>query len=409
MASSRNGKSLESSKEDEDVHQSTERTSNPRKQQRMLRQMQQQRQEEDTQMNTLKDLHHDALGDLRNSYLRTLGTIIVAGLAILLYVSPKHFFFWKTGPQLPNRNLVLLYPEGVTVKRHLKRFFRNYALLTQENAQARTWLQHAHAVRNVATDRGAEFRKSQSIHLHAIEIKEDFEAQLPTDVQKDRVCGKGFGQAYANFGSVSAELRQRARHDLIVYCLLAWGTHDGYIHWNDTNNRTTTKIQASLTRGLQGLAGKYVDEDRIHTSVLLLPILSQDEIDQLQKGGSQVEVQPSTQLPVPALAFLVRMGQQLQSGDIEHMTVETYVRKLETFLYRIIVTERERWVLLDVVCSPQTRARFDGEYRRIATTCSRKETTESKEKDDEEDCCSYYDPTMKPFVKRRKRDDDEDD
>lgn len=365
------------------------------KQQRMLRQMQRQSDEESAQLAVLQTIHNDALSDVLYTNLKTLGLILVLGVVALLYFAPHLLYsLWRRPDRLPNRNLLLIYPGHVEVKANLPRLFGNVAVATPENAMARTWLQQAAQIRRNATQPGP-FRRRQQISLQTVEVQYDFERQLTTQSDRDRVCGMGFGRAYDNYKGtgaggrrISPELRDRARRDLIAWCLLNMGLYDGYIHWNTT-------IESSLTRGLQGLVGRYVDTPRIHSAVMMAPILSQEQINQRQAGNR--DVAPSTQILQPALAWLIQRGLSVQTYS---SSLEDYLEEWESVLDQLIRPELQRWVILDVVCSESGRHEYDSKFRRIATIWENHgdRTTSTADRVNSIRCCAFYDPSQQPLI-----------
>ena len=357
--------------------------------------MQEQDREEQQVLESLQEHQARNLSQTISSLLRGLAAILIIGLAALYYISPDHVLRIvgrSTLPQLPTRNLLLLFPEDAIVKRHLPRLFQNYALATPQNAPARAYLQQAAAIRNIATDRGL-YRKQQSVQLHTWEVRDEFLRQLPTISQQDGVCGQGFAHAFAAYEDVGdPALRAKARHDLIVFCMMSLGTHDGFVHWDTT-------VEASLTRGLKGLAA--VSDGMVHTDLLLLPILSNEQIQDKQKGRKNIE--PSTLVAVRALYWLI------QRGTTELPTsLEAYNRDFGVFLYGQIKQEGDAWVLLKSACTSEDADHLHSQYRRIATTCLTPTTNEATlESENNAGCCSHYDPSIKPFVHYRRRNEDE--
>ena len=341
------------------------------------------------QMKTHRHMQHvqtlavqESLSDLTCSYLKVLVGVCAVGLVLLcILVSPSYvlkrtrnlFSSDSSRPLLPSRNLVLIPPAHVSVKRMLPRVYRNYAVATPENAAARRVVRETAALRKFATHSGPYYR--QHIALHTVE-HEEVQAQLPTDQDKDAVCGSGFARAYSTKNAA-------ARDHLVLFCLLALGTHDGYILWNTT-------LTASLTRGTQGVVAKYVNQNRVHSSLLLLPILSRERVAKKQQQANDA-VQPSTLLPLPTLEWLIRRV----TGDNSQTD---YVRDLEEFLYARI-SQEPNWVWLNAACSSADRARLEAQQqRRIGTTCS---------EDDMEECCSFYDPSMKVSAPRPQHQDED--
>lgn len=261
-----------------------------------------------------------------------------------------------------------LYPRDLKIKPQTPRLFRQYALKTEDNTAAVEALQHASAIREKATDKGIH---RQQVQLHAWEF-DDFFSQLPTDESQDNVCGRGFSAAYRNFAHL-----ERAQTDMILFCLLALGTHDGILHWNTT-------IESSLTQGLKGLAAH--SEGRLHSSFLLLPILSQEQMDQQQKRKpDDPPLPPSTRLPALVNGWLIELGNSL--GRIPQ-DENAYRNAIGTIMYQIVQTENGSWILWDAACTDSLRMANDAQYRRMATDCPH----------DGVNCCSYYDTSMQSFA-----------
>lgn len=343
------------------------------KQAQMLRQMQANRRMEEAQNKIVADFQNSALSGLAIRYFQFLLLVMLIGIGLLLYVSPSYFLrFYDTRKKLPLRNLVLLYPRDIEIKSKIPRLFRQYALKTDSNTAVVEALQHVAAIREIATDTGI-FR--QQMHLHAWEFH-DFFSQLPTEESQDNVCGRGFSSAYRNF-----EHLERAQTDMILFCLLALGTHDGLLHWNTT-------IESSLTRGIKGVAAH--SEGRVHSSFLLLPILSQEQMDQQQRRQpGDPPVPPSTRLPVLVNSWLIETGNSLEKIPQD---LDAYRNAIGAIMYQIVQAEQkasDSWVLLDAACTASMRTIKDAQYRRIATDCP----------NDGVNCCSYYDTSLPPFAR----------
>jgi len=323
----------------------------------------------------LKRIHDDTLWDNFNFCLRVVILIILLGLGSLFYASPERFYrtvsFWKSKPILPNRNLLLLYPRSV--KKHLPRAIKNYARYSEKAADAIDQLQQVQQrIRRLAMVSGD---LKQDIQVHGWEVEGDFEQQLPTDSDKDRVCGDGFAAEYTKEG------RKRV---VLTACLLGIGTHDGFINYDVT-------LHDSITRGIRGLVvvseGQYVSPD-----LVMLPILSSEEVHARQNGARG---EPSTRFSQFWLRWILEEGAKIQDD-------EEYVLEMKRFLYTIVEREnqaREKWVKVFQECDENEIKSLDRVYRRIATSCVRSV------------CCGIYDAARRPFLqaKRRKLDEDDDD
>ncbi len=351
------------------------------KQAQMLRQMNEQRRADAQQRKIVNDYQNSVLSGLAIRYTQFLLLLMLVGIGLILYISPSYFLrFHDTRTKLPLRNLILLFPRDMKVKANTPRLFRNYALKTESNTAVVEALQHVSKIRERATDSGI-YR--QPVNLHAWEF-DDFLSQLPTPESQDNVCGTGFASAYRNFAHL-----ERAQTDMILFCLLALGTHDGLLHWNTT-------VEYSLTQGLKGLVAH--SEGRIHSSFLLLPILSQEQLDRQQKRQTDdPPVPPSTRLPVLTIYWLTELGNSLERIPQDE---NAYQNALGTFLYQIIQAEQKdsgSWVLLDAACTAPLRKVKDAQFRRVATDCPGV------------NCCSYYDTSLQPFSIPRHGTDEETD
>ncbi|GAX22980.1 hypothetical protein FisN_15Hh124 [Fistulifera solaris] len=349
------------------------------KQAQMLRQMNEHRRAESQQRKIVNDYQNTALVGLAIRYTQFLLLLMLVGIGLILYISPSYFLrFYDARTKLPLRNLIFLFPRDMKVKANTPRLFRNYALKTESNTAVVEALQRVSKIREIATDSGI-YR--QPVNLHAWEF-DDFFSQLPTPESQDNVCGAGFAAAYRNFAHL-----ERAQTDMILFCLLALGTHDGILRWNTT-------VEHSLTRGLKGLAAH--SEGRIHSSFLLLPILSQEQLDRQQKRQpNDPSVPPSTRLPVLTIYWLTELGNSL---DRIPQDENAYQDALGTFLYQIIQAEQKEsgsWVLLDAACTAPLREDHDAQFRRVATDCP-----------GVQNCCSCYDTSLQPFSIPRRRTDE---
>ena len=345
------------------------------KQAQMLRQMKEDRRVEAEQNKIVSDYQNSALSRLAVRYAQSLLLILLMGIGLIFYISPSYLHkiflrLYDTRKVLPLRNWVLLYPRHLQVKANTPRLFRQYALTTEHNRAVVEALQHVSAIRDLAIDSGI-YR--QKVNLNAWEF-DDFLSQLPTAEHQDNVCGKGFASAYSNFAHL-----ERAQTDMILFCLLALGTHDGMLHWNTT-------IEYSLTRGIQGLVA--CSDGLVHSSFLLLPILSQEQLDRQQsRPSNEPPVPPSTRLPLLTIHWLTETGNDLETIPRDE---EAYKKALGTFLYNIVQAEQKvsgSWVLLDAACTAPMRAVKDAQYRRVATDCPQ----------DGVHCCSYYDTSLQPY------------
>jgi hypothetical protein len=157
------------------------------------------------------------------------------------------------------------------------------------------------------------------------------------------------------------------------------GQHDGFVRWNVT-------VEASLTRGMQGVAGVYTDavtgERKVRPSFLFLPIRAPKKDDQ--------DTGLSTEVPFKIMNWL------LDPANFQY-TQEDY----EKALYKFIKEEADRWVLLHAACKASERSTLDTTVRVVPSVTTAVQVTWKT-------CCSIYDPQLQPYLPRQRHDDDED-
>lgn len=335
----------------------------PAEKKRMVAQVVAHERREQREKAVLYHLQDRVLTDLIAKYTRVLGVLALITTALILYYRPAVFF--ERRERLPMRHFVTLLPEAVAVKRALPRFFQNYAIANDQNLNARRILQEFHKKRRYITDTG---RLKQGIMAHAWEHV-DFERQLMGETM-DNACGQGFRALYYDPSAAQLGLRD----DLVYWCLLASQTHDAFFKYE-------LRPEASLTRGVSGVAVRYADgTPRIHASVLSLPI---------SKEAPQPGVPPErmSTVAIQMLHWLLKHREYVMEGD--------YRTAMEEFLYQLIAAEDDaNWVFLQAACTAEDRARLGELYRRVATECPADPVP------DESTCCAMYDPNIKKFKRR---------
>lgn len=175
--------------------------------------------------------------------------------------------------------------------------------------------------------------------------------------------------------------------DLLLSCLLRSGTADGFVKQN-------VRVLRSFAQGEKGVAVvRSFDQKRLHSDLLLLPILSRTERqEQRMNSGDVKRKKSSTVLPTEMTKYLTAT-----LHDFLHDTATTtstkdrlvdYRRQWEEFLYQVVATEGEdAWVLLHAACSRDERRTVEQHNQHpslwIATTCQ-------GDQNGEEECCSFY-------------------
>jgi hypothetical protein len=319
--------------------------------------------------------------------LALLAIIGIFGFGYVMYEYPK-LFFPQRSPRLTDRRIMTIYPADMPIKRDLPRFFQSYAIVTPENLPARRAVRQVAAVRRIATDSG---RFNQKLKLQAWE-HEDFTRQLPGH-SLDSFCGAGFNNQYtyqqkqileseASTGNVNVDDRTRP-DDLMYWCILQSGQHDGFVRWNVT-------VEASLTRGMPGVVGVYTDletgQRRVRPSFLFLPIRER------KKKNDHEDTEMSTTVPFKMIKWLINPVNALY-------TQADY----EIALYKFIEEEADRWVLLHAACTVSERSTLDTTQRRVVTECH----DDDKTTGEDETCCAIYDPQLGPYLIRHRHDDDD--
>lgn len=355
------------------------------KQDRLLRDMAAQKEAESEEHAVLERYQNQAYASSMRGYMRTLFVLAIVGIfgfGYVMYTYPSLIFPQKSA-RLMGRRIMTIYPAALHVKRDLPRFFDSYAIVTPENLPARRAIRQVAAIRRIVIDSG---RFNQKLTMQAWE-HEDFTKQLPGQAL-DSFCGAGFRNQYLfqqkqkqDQVETASSIDDRTRiDDLMYWCIMQSGQHDGFVRWNVT-------VEASLTRGMLGVAGVYKDVEtgqrRIRPSFLFLPIREPKKDDQ--------DTGRSTTLPFKIMKWLLDPLNALY-------TQEDY----EKVLYNFIEEEADRWVLLHAACTVSERSALDTTQRRVITECHDGSAT-----GDEETCCSIYDPELRPYVPRQRHDDDD--
>lgn len=262
------------------------------------------------------------------------------------------------------------------------------AIATPDNEKERQAVQNVAAQRKILVDHSSSRTVKQKVTYTAWE-HHDFAFQPPGAL--DHFCGPGFYKMYSSMQSRNNDTTvQDILEDFMLICLLKSGSANGYVKRNVT-------LASGLTRGIQGVAVKYLHQNRIHSSILLLPLLSSTT----QQGGVRPTItRPSTVLPVEAMKYLLSddISSRVTKLESQQEDVKAHVQKWQEFLYHIIRNESSSWVLLNAACSDSEREELQTQQKLIATTCQFGD-----------ECCSIYDPTRKPFVAVRRQTDDDDD
>jgi hypothetical protein len=445
------------------------------KQRSMLRQLQAHRQEEQEQ----KQAVNAAFSNLLKTYLKTWLVLCLVGFALLWFLAPtgvvttwsQSSYDWLhdtiLNPPLPppTRTLITIYPLHISVRRDLPGFFQAHAIATPHNRLARRAVQQAATLRQAIAQQNNRNIYRQHMVLVPWDVL-DFTSQLRTMDSMDRFCGSGgtllgYGQAFYSLSSAAAQQQTQdhaprqdsddisnsilfqpyddndeKRHDLMLWCLLASGHHDGYLAFHGV-----LEIAASVSRGISGIAisttnkrrekdkkegdhdhdYKHDNDDTHHqhqpqqhdaihsTSILFLPQHDSYKLSLGQPLG------PSTLVPRKTLAWIV---------EHVHLPLHAYRRGLEQFLYRVIQEEvalfdaeqqqasaaaaaaamavssfsstsssssssssrsnatqqpppPPKWILWTAACTDTERLSFEQQYRRIATNCITSTTTSS--------------------------------
>ena len=340
------------------------------KHQRMLRQMKAQRELEREQQAILGSFADGALKDQIVQHLKKLLLLVTVGVILLYAYAPDFLFKWlfRSKPKLADRSLMTVYPAELQVRKSLPLFFQAYAIARLGNEAARKAVKHVASLRHVATDPG---KYKQKIYLHAWEHM-DFVRQMKDQRKMNAYCGEGFREQYKGAPGLDSK---KKRDDLLLWCLLANGHHDGYVKFE------TAHIRPKITREQKGVAIRYAGRNRIHSdSFLLLPMHGVQDL----KGKRKLP--PSTMVAFAALEWL-RTNAPLST--------EAYTKLFEEFLYEWIEKEGENWEFLNAGCTMTERQLLAVKERLIATNC-RHVTVGNEE--NEEECCSFYDPNLKPIL-----------
>jgi hypothetical protein len=192
----------------------------------------------------------------------------------------------------------------------------------------------------------------------------------------DGICGMtGYAALYERYQAVPVIA------DALLYtCLLRSGGADGFLQHH-------VQVQSPrLTRGVLGVAVLSGHRRRIHSDVLILPILTPEE---RKAAGHVTWHRPSTRLPEQMTQFLF---DTLSSDHGEVINASHFLEAWESFLYQAIAQEEpERWILLHAACTPAERSQFSAE-RLVAITCTLDDHHAGiGEAPNHPKCCSFYD------------------
>lgn len=344
------------------------------KQQRMLQQIKEERNRE--REKEIMEYNHSNWSFDSGSILLCLKiswvVITIVGLLFYFY-GPDLEGYFKKKPILVNRGIMTVYPETIPVRKDLPLFFRFYSLATPENQAAREANRHVAQHRQVLQDPGPF---DQHIFLHAWE-HEDFAQQIDrANITMDDFCGDGFQD---NYQGASGTISAKKRDDLLIWCLLARGNHDGYVKFQ------TETIRSGITRGRTGVAIRYLHQKRIHSdSLLLLPIHDMKDV----KHRRDKKLEPSTMVGFAALGWL-RVHGGLEENE--------YTQRFEEFLFECIEREQGRWQIWNLACSPEDQNRLNDTEQLMGTIC---EKNNNGSENDEKVCCSFYDPKLNPTLQK---------
>jgi hypothetical protein len=265
--------------------------------------------------------------------------------------------------------------------------FGHAVIATDANQREREAVRWVARQRKQITSPGGVYNYNQKIIYVAWE-HEIFWKQLQGGIM-DHLCGPGFESLYFysqhHPESVGADQQQpqSLSDDLLLTCLLNMGAADGYV------KSTVTLHGGSITRGLQGVAAKYVHENRIHSDLIVLPILSLKD-RKSGRSGSHGSIEnntkrPSTQLPSDAVRFLLSLPSSSTGSEL--LRDGRYVAAYEEYLYTVLRNDHDpdRWVLWNAACEESDRDALQDKEKLMATSC-----------DHHGRCCWFFDPDQKP-------------
>lgn len=315
---------------------------------RMMEDMQYHRQEDDIADEQLKAHQSFLLNDLCRKLVTSLTILFFLGVFAILHFRPKIFF----KERLPRRTLITVYPDRLQIRKKLPSVVMGYALVDPTNREEREAVQKVAAMRNLLSDPGRSVR--QTIVLNPWEHA-DFRRQMMERQPGalDFYCGQGYQELYQRYQA----------DDLLLMCLLKLGTADGYVKFH-------VNVTAPIVRGVQGVAVQYLNQPRIHSDLLLLPI-----------RDSTVDAPIATVLSQEMTKFVLATDYQYSQ------------KQYEEFLYKVISKENS-WVMFHAACHPEDQQVLETTQRLVAISCV---------SDDE--CCKVYDPQQRPFVSRVRRDE----
>jgi len=312
---------------------------------------------------------------VQKMYLALIMNILLVAMGTLIYFDPE-FFFERIAHSGNNRNnpkrewpphhLALLYPPNISPAHDLPRFFDQYSIATTENQGARDALRRLMTVQ-------ARLRPFK------IQVKAWERENLLKFSSIDDYCGKGFQQTYE--GAVQNRSLRHAE-DLLLWCLLQTYQNDGFIaHWNVTVQRAPISaargVQYTEEDTLKGIIPKHVLHNRMHPSFLWLPKkrerqpldTNNESNNDSNNKGTKLVFDMDSQVPAKMLFWLIQKAATLN--------VWQYGQAMEEHLYELIMEEKDRWMMLDVVCDdpsmdgddPKTNKKLFENRRVMAHDC----------------------------------------
>ena len=401
------------------------------KQKAMLRQIADYELTEKQEMANLQALHQNALSDLMWSYLRMIGLLMIILVGLLWYTKPNFLLqkipFFKE--KLPPRHVAVLYPYNFSLRSHLPAlpFSPNLSVKNSTNTQQQSAIQDLQMVhqimRRFIADILPRLNYRQAILVHGWEHG-DFQRQLPNDYM-DLQCGNGFRQVYnkvtAN-DNISYGKAVLNKDFLVLWCMMASGTQDGYVRWG-------VNLKGSLTRGYQGVAVQYQTangpQPRIHlSSFFFLPlpnkkegpppmariVLEQQQQQQRRQGFGGETTANGNATDRIRNHHPTEIGQSVKDWLLTHGGIENsdQLQELEEFVYQRIVESGYDFHFFQAICNDATtQSEWDGQYRCVATVCT-PWPKEYHHQEQGDNCCSIYDPTIPvyqhhPDAVRRRR------
>ena len=381
-------------------------------QQRILRQRKEQQDLEDEQHHVISSHANHAFQELIVKYAKTLLLILVLGVGILAYVAPHLLWkwtralFWWNKPRQTNRSLATVYPWSV--REDLPLTYNAYSIATPDNLPARKVVRHVANLRNRAMDMldSEKEQYKQRIRLHAWE-HDEFERQ--TQPYMARYCGPQFEEAYyqaqtssnsLNYKNMTITPTQARQDDLLLWCFLANGHHDGFVKYEMSH------LFAPIVRGTKGVAvQRYsakgaANPKRIHSeSFLLLPVHDYKDIKgdswmwKFVRSAFFLSRKPKKRLPPSSKVGYVTL-EWLNVNGGGSLTETAYRKLLEEFLYEWIVEREgsEKWIIFQAACTEEDRQALFPQYLLVGTTCPQ---LLGNEDEGQGECCHIFDPNQR--------------